>query len=116
MDVFEGKSWISGQGLVHTCIGIEDGKIAEVKKILKGDKHTKFQGIILPSAFDMHVHFRDPDKHSEKYVIFRPGFTERKIVIRKLSESFGAESIDIEKLLPSGGFDLVKSKGIQLKL
>ena len=56
------------------------------------------------------------DKHSEKYVIFRPGFTERKIVIRKLSESFGAESIDIEKLLPSGGFDLVKSKGIQLKL
>ena len=60
MDVFEGKSWISGQGLVHTCIGIEDGKIAEVKKILKGDKHKKFEGIILPSAFDMHVHFRDP--------------------------------------------------------
>jgi len=60
MDVFEGKSWISGQGLVHTCIGVEDGKIAEVKKILKGDKHTKFEGIILPSAFDMHVHFRDP--------------------------------------------------------
>ena len=43
MDVFEGKSWISGQGLVHTCIGVEDGKIAEVKKILKGDKHTKFE-------------------------------------------------------------------------
>ena len=56
------------------------------------------------------------EKHCEKYVIFRPGFTERKIVIRKLSEAFSAESTDIEKLLPSGGFDLVSSKGIELKL
>ena len=56
------------------------------------------------------------ERHSEKYVIFRPGFTERKIVIRKLSEAFSAESTDIEKLLPSGGFDLVSSKGIELKL
>ena len=56
------------------------------------------------------------EKHCEKYVIFRPGFTERKIVIRKLSEAFGAESTDIEKLLPSGGFDLVKTKGVELKL
>ena len=60
MDIFEGKSWISGQGLNHVCIGIEDGKISSVKKILKGDKHTKFQGVLLPGAFDMHVHFRDP--------------------------------------------------------
>ena len=56
------------------------------------------------------------EKHCEKYVIFRPGFTERIIAIRKLSESFSAESTDIEKLLPSGGFDLVRSKGIDLKL
>ena len=56
------------------------------------------------------------EKHSDKYVIFRPGFTERKLVIRKLSEAFSAESTDIEKLLPSGGFDLVKSKGIELNL
>ena len=56
------------------------------------------------------------EKHSEKYVIFRPGFTERKVVIRKLSEAFSAESTDIEKLLPSGGFDLVRSKGIELNL
>ena len=60
MDVFEGKSWISGQGLVHICIGVDEGKIAAVKKILEGDTHTKCDGIILPSAFDMHVHFRDP--------------------------------------------------------
>jgi len=56
------------------------------------------------------------EKHSEKFVIFRPGFTERKVVIRKLSDAFSAESTDIEKLLPSGGFDLVSSKGIELKL
>ena len=60
MDVFEGKTWISGKGLVHTCIGVDEGKITEVKKTLKGDNHTKFNGIILPGAFDMHVHFRDP--------------------------------------------------------
>jgi len=56
------------------------------------------------------------EKLADKYVIFRPGFTERKVVIRKLSEAFSAESTDIEKLLPSGGFDLIKTKGIELKL
>ena len=56
------------------------------------------------------------EKHCDKYVIFRPGFSERKVVIRKLSEAFSAESTDIEKLLPSGGFDLVRLKGIELKL
>ena len=60
MDVFEGKAWISGQGLIHTCVGVDEGKIKSVKKILKGDNHTIFSGVILPSAFDMHVHFRDP--------------------------------------------------------
>ena len=56
------------------------------------------------------------EKHCDKYVIFRPGFSERKVVIRKLSGAFSAESTDIEKLLPNGGFDLVRVKGIELKL
>mgnify|MGYP001426672508 FL=1 len=60
MEVFEGRAWISGQGIIDTCIGVEDGKISSVKKTLKGDVHKKFEGVILPSAFDMHVHFRDP--------------------------------------------------------
>ena len=60
MEVFEGKAWISGQGLTETCIGIEEGKIKSVKKILRGDKNIQFKGLILPSALDMHVHFRDP--------------------------------------------------------
>ena len=60
MEVFEGRAWISGQGIIDTCIGVEDGKISSVKKTLKGDVHKKFEGVILPGAFDMHVHFRDP--------------------------------------------------------
>jgi dihydroorotase len=68
MDVFEGKAWISGQGLIHTCVGVDEGKIKSVKKILKGDNHTIFSGVILPSAFDMHVHFRDPGyQHKEDW-------------------------------------------------
>ena len=60
MEVFEGKTQISGQGLVNTCVGVSEGKIVSVKKILKGDKHTVTDGIILPAGLDMHVHFRDP--------------------------------------------------------
>ena len=60
MEVFQGKIWVSGQGLTEACVGVEDGKIHSVKKILNGDKSTKISGILLPSALDMHVHFRDP--------------------------------------------------------
>ena len=74
--------------------------------LISYDGNPKFMGGPISSV----------EKHSEKYVIFRPGFTERKVVIRKLSEAFSGESTDIEKLLPSGGFDLVKTQGIELKL
>ena len=60
MEVFQGKIWVSGQGLTEACVGVEDGKIHSVKKILNGDNITKISGILLPSALDMHVHFRDP--------------------------------------------------------
>ena len=60
MEVFQGKVWISGQGITETCVGIEKGKIQSVKKVLKGDNVTKIQGLLIPSALDMHVHFRDP--------------------------------------------------------
>jgi len=56
----EGKAYIKGT-FVNCCIGIEQGKIAAIKKILKGDKHLKFEKkLILPSGIDIHVHFRDP--------------------------------------------------------
>ena len=60
MDVFEGKIWISNKGLTETCIGVENGIIKAVKNNLKGDQNIRFEGIMLPSALDMHVHVRDP--------------------------------------------------------
>jgi dihydroorotase len=45
----------------HGCIGIEQGKIVAVKKILKGDIHIDVGShVILPAGIDLHVHFRDP--------------------------------------------------------
>lgn len=58
--VVEGKIFINGI-FQDGCIGINDGKISDIKKILKGDEHLKFRGSsILPAGIDMHVHFRDP--------------------------------------------------------
>ncbi|KYK29755.1 hypothetical protein AYK20_00025 [Thermoplasmatales archaeon SG8-52-1] len=56
----EGKVYINGI-FQNSCIGIKDGKIFSVKKILKGDEHIDFRNrLILPSGIDSHVHFRDP--------------------------------------------------------
>jgi len=51
------------------CIGIKDGKITDIKKILKGEKHIDFGNkLILPAGVDMHVHFRDPGMtHKEDF-------------------------------------------------
>lgn len=58
--VIEGNAFISGE-LIKCCIGIEDGKINSIKKILKGATHFDFgDKLILPSGIDTHVHFRDP--------------------------------------------------------
>lgn len=55
----EGKIYYKGQ-LTNACIGIEDGKIKAIKKILKAEKHFDFGNkLILPTGIDVHVHFRD---------------------------------------------------------
>ena len=61
MTVFEGRAWISKQqALVDVSIEVDNGLISSVKKNSLERKKEKVQGIILPSALDMHVHFRDP--------------------------------------------------------
>jgi dihydroorotase len=56
----EGTLYRNG-GFEHGCIGIEQGKISAIKKILKGDVHLDVgPRVILPSGIDLHVHFRDP--------------------------------------------------------
>ena len=56
----EGKAYIDGD-FVDCCIGMVDGRISAIKKILKGDRHYNFGSkLILPAGIDIHVHFRDP--------------------------------------------------------
>jgi dihydroorotase len=66
--VVEGKAYYKGS-FENCCIGIKNGKIVEIKKILKGDKHLKFGNkLILPAGVDSHVHFRDPGMiHKEDF-------------------------------------------------
>lgn len=56
------------------------------------------------------------ENRSRKYVVFKPGFTDRKEVSSILSDVFEREVSEIEKLLPNGGFGLVKSFGTDIKL
>ena len=60
MDVVEGKCLVSNR-FEQCCIGIEDGKIVKIAKVLEGDRvHRISSGVILPGAIDAHVHFREP--------------------------------------------------------
>ena len=56
----EGKAFVNGS-FNNCCIGVKDGKISDIKKILKGDEHFGFGNrLIIPAGLDIHVHFRDP--------------------------------------------------------
>jgi dihydroorotase len=64
------------------CLGIEEGKIVAIKKILKADRHLNVgSSLLLPTCIDMHVHFRDP------------GFTAKEnFSTGSLSAAFGGVS------------------------
>ena len=53
---------------------------------------------------------------SKRYIVFKPGFTDRKTVSKKLANVFSEDLSSIEKLLPSGGFEKVNSYGIEIVL
>ena len=59
--VIEGNMFIGGE-LKQTSIGIEDGKIVTIGKIIRGgEERVEFKDkLILPGFIDPHVHFRDP--------------------------------------------------------
>ena len=59
--VIEGRFWIDGE-LKETSVGIEDGKIATIGKLVRGgDERIDLGGkVILPGFVDPHVHFREP--------------------------------------------------------
>ncbi len=64
----KGKIYINGM-LEQCCIGMENGKIKKIKKILKTEDHIDFGNkLILPAGIDAHVHFRDPGlTHKEDF-------------------------------------------------
>ncbi|MFQ5909427.1 MAG: dihydroorotase family protein [Thermoplasmata archaeon] len=57
--IIEGHAYVRGS-LQDCCIGVEDGKIVEIRRTLKGDERLRFGGLILPAGVDLHVHFREP--------------------------------------------------------
>ena len=58
--VIQGKVYQQGS-FDNCCIGIDNGKITQIKKILKGDINFDFGNkVILPAGVDAHVHFREP--------------------------------------------------------
>jgi len=64
--ILEGKALLTS-GLTECCVGIEDGRIVQLKKTIPGKKE-KVKGIMLPAAIDSHVHFRDPGfDHKEDF-------------------------------------------------
>lgn len=60
MLVIEGNVYYQSR-LTKCCVGIEEGKIIRVKKVLRGEKNLDFgDKLILPAGIDVHVHFREP--------------------------------------------------------
>ena len=47
---------------------------------------------------------------------FKPGFVDRKIVSKKLAKAFDEDLATVERLLPNGGFELINTYGIEIKL
>ncbi|OGS52619.1 MAG: hypothetical protein A3K75_02020 [Euryarchaeota archaeon RBG_13_61_15] len=58
--VVEGNCFVSGR-IERCCVGIENGRIVRVARVLEGDRKFDFGSkLIIPGATDCHVHFRDP--------------------------------------------------------
>ncbi len=58
--IIEGRAFYKGK-LQPVCVGIDEGKIVTVKKVLAGENRIDFKDkLILPGAIDVHVHLRDP--------------------------------------------------------
>ena len=58
--VVEGNCYVAGK-MQRCCVGIRAGKIVKIAKMLDGDKVLNFGNkLVLPTAIDAHVHFRDP--------------------------------------------------------
>ncbi len=66
--ILQGSAYVDGE-VDRYYIGIEDERIDFVEKEYDGDDDViEVDGVILPAATDLHVHFRDPgDTHKEDF-------------------------------------------------
>jgi dihydroorotase len=66
--VVEGRLFLDGE-ITTGCVGVKDGRIAAIKKVLKGDENIDAGDmLVLPAGIDPHVHFRDPGHiHKEDF-------------------------------------------------
>ena len=63
MSAFEGRAWISNQGLVDVSIEVEEGYISSVKKTNLNPNREKVDGLILPAAMDLSlIHISEPTR------------------------------------------------------
>jgi len=67
--VMEGNVFFEGRPQ-RLALGIEDGTIVEIKKVIKGVRTIDFGGrLVMPGALDVHVHFREPGlTHKEDFL------------------------------------------------
>jgi dihydroorotase len=67
--VVEGNVFFEGRPR-KLALGIEDGLIVAVKKVIRGVRTIDYGGrLVLPGAIDSHVHFRDPGMtHKEDFL------------------------------------------------
>ncbi len=66
--IISGPTYIDGE-IVSRYISIDEGKISSVERALKTTEEIFYwDGVILPSGTDIHVHFRDPGQtHKEDF-------------------------------------------------
>lgn len=66
MLVLKGRAFFRGR-LEDLSVGIEDGRIVAIKKLLRGEREVDYgDALLLPGGIDLHVHLREPGaEHKE---------------------------------------------------
>jgi hypothetical protein len=53
--------------------------------------------------------------HARRWVVMKPGFTERKALVAQLASAFGQPRETVEKLLPGGGYEIISLHDVNIK-
>jgi hypothetical protein len=53
--------------------------------------------------------------HARRWVVLKPGFTERKALVAQLASAFEQPRETLEKLLPGGGYEIISLHDVNIK-